>query len=77
MHDLVETVEQLRKEIEKWTNGSRGLLVNAVDRTRERTRDDRPYRLGEIARIRRDRGWASAARQVLDDWRRRKGWYVD
>lgn len=77
VHDLVEAVEQLRREIGKWTDGSRGLLVKAVDRTRERTRDDRPYRLGEIARFRRDRGWASAARHVFDDWRRRKGWYVD
>lgn len=77
VHELVEAVEQLRKEIGKWTDGSRGLLVNAVDRTRARTLDDRPYRLGEVIRVRRDRGWRSAARHVLDDWRRRKGLYVD
>lgn len=77
LHELVESVEEVRKELAKWTDGSRGLLVNAVNRTRTRRRDERPYRVGETLRVRRTNGWAAAARHLLDDWRRREGWYAD
>lgn len=77
LHELVEAVELLRGELTKWTDGSHGLLVSAVDRKRARRTEERPYRLGRVRRVRREKGWVSALQHLLDDWRQRRGWYID
>jgi hypothetical protein len=77
LHELVEAVERVRGEMAKWTDGSHGLLVNAVDRARTHRAEERSYRLGQALRVRRDKGWLSALLHLANDWQRRGGWYAE
>jgi hypothetical protein len=61
--DLVDEVESIRKELAKWRQGTRGLLVHAVDK---RWQDRREWRRFHVRTLRRE-GPKAFARQL---WQR-------
>lgn len=73
LHDLVTELESFRKSTEKWTDGSKGILVNAVDRRADGIRVARPTHLREAARHREEGGWRAYAAYFLKLWQRRHG----
>jgi hypothetical protein len=60
--ELVTEVENIRKELQKWRDGTRGLLVQAIDRRRQQRREWRHHRL----RILRRQGPRALARSLWD-----------
>jgi hypothetical protein len=75
MPDLVNEVAELRKELGKWTDGSRGLLVQATDRDRYIRRSDRPFHLLRAKRARAEKGIRGWLGYFVDRWRERHGLY--
>lgn len=72
--ELVEEVGKLRAMLEKWSDGSRGVLVMAVDRHRHRAREDR-WIVRRMARDARDKGgWPGYVRFIVDRLLRVYGW---
>lgn len=60
--ELVTEVENIRKELQKWRDGTRGLLVQAIDRRRQQRREWRRHHL----RILRRQGPRALARSLWD-----------
>jgi hypothetical protein len=60
--ELVTEVENIRKELEKWRSGTRGLLVHAIDRRRQQRREWRHHHV----RILRRQGLRGLARSLRD-----------
>jgi hypothetical protein len=60
--ELVTEVENIRKELQKWRGGTRGLLVQAIDRRRQQRREWRHHHL----RILRRQGPRALARSLWD-----------
>jgi hypothetical protein len=60
--ELVTEVENIRKELEKWRSGTRGLLVHAIDRRRQQRREWRHHHV----RILRRKGLRGLARSLRD-----------
>ncbi len=75
VHELVEQVDALRKELTKWTDGSHGLLVSALDRDQTTIRSERPFHIMRARSIRTKEGWRAAVTYFAELWRRRRGWY--
>lgn len=75
MHDLIEELEKLRKEHQKWTNGLRGLDVRVTDAVKARRKEDRPFHLRSALKKRDEDGWRSFCVYFVHLWRRRHGWY--
>jgi hypothetical protein len=65
--DLVDEVEKIRKELAKWTDGTRGLRVNAVDRERQENAELHRYLTRRFMRSARTDGIATAARIFARD----------
>ncbi len=72
--ELVESAENIGKELAKWTDGTKGLLAFTVDRRRSRTRNDRPFVRSQARRVRQTEGWTAYVRWQWDRWLRRFGW---
>jgi hypothetical protein len=60
--ELVTEVENIRKELQKWRAGTRGLLVQAIDRRRQQRREWRHHHV----RILRRQGPRGLARSLWD-----------
>jgi hypothetical protein len=60
--ELVTEVENIRKELQKWRGGTRGLLVQAIDRRRQQRREWRHRHV----RILRRQGPRALARSLWD-----------
>ena len=60
--ELVTEVENIRKELQKWRSGTRGLLVQAIDRHRQQRREWRHHHV----RILRRQGPRALARSLWD-----------
>jgi hypothetical protein len=60
--ELVTEVENIRKELQKWRSGTRGLLVQAIDRRRQQRREWRHHHV----RILRRQGPRGLARSLWD-----------
>jgi hypothetical protein len=60
--ELVTEVENIRKELQKWRDGTRGLLVQAIDRRRQQRREWRHHHL----RILRRQGPRALTRSLWD-----------
>jgi hypothetical protein len=72
--ELIKEVEILRKEVEKWTDGTRGLHVRATDRDRGTVRELRSIHLQQSIREGREHGWHRMIVYWIDVWLRRLGW---
>ncbi|MBM2621189.1 hypothetical protein JIG36_37375 [Actinoplanes sp. LDG1-06] len=72
--ELVDEVGKVRRELHKWTDGSRGLLVNAVDRDAKQKREIRPYRLQEYVTVFKEQGVRAVARHGANRTMKRLGW---
>jgi hypothetical protein len=57
LHDLVDEMERIRREVSKWTDGSRGVRVSSVDADRRRRREMRQIRAERVLASRHDGGW--------------------
>jgi len=73
--DVVREIRKVGTELGKWTDGTRGLLVHAVDRQTMENRRYRPRRIAQFHETRARKGTASAVREWFDDWQDRSGWY--
>jgi hypothetical protein len=73
MRELVSQIEKLVQEHKKWTEGARGIRVNAVDAVKEKRRLYRPVHFRQMRDAHEKDGWKSAARYWIDVWRRRHG----
>jgi hypothetical protein len=71
--DLIGAVENLAAEHKKWTDGLRGLRVNARDAVKEERRSVRPSHLRQTRRAYADEGLKGATMYWVDVWRRRHG----
>lgn len=61
MPDLVKTLEDIKKEMQAWTDGISGIRANVVDRDKEERQRYRRYRLRRAKSLRDSQGlWASA-----------------
>jgi hypothetical protein len=60
--ELVTEVQNIRKELQKWRDGTRGLLVQAIDRRRQQRREWRHHHV----RILRRQGPRALARSLWD-----------
>lgn len=72
--DLVDEVEKIRKELAKWTDGSRGVLVQGTDRDKRVRRQDRWHWRQKAASVRKTEGWVSWIRWLVERQLRRYGW---
>lgn len=69
--ELVDEVEKVRKELAKWSDGSRGLRVNTTDREKQERAERRRWRTSRFIRAARAGGIAPTARPYARDaWRR-------
>jgi hypothetical protein len=73
MTDLIGAVEKLASEHKKWTDGVRGLRVNARNAVREERRSARPSHLRNTQKAYQDQGLKGATTYWIDLWRRRHG----
>jgi hypothetical protein len=71
--ELVKEVEILRKEVAKWTDGTRGLHVRAADRDRDTVREHRSVHLERSIRDGREHGWHRTITYWADVSLRRTG----
>lgn len=72
--ELVSQVEAIRKQLEKWTDGTHGLRVNAENRTRRERRLTRWWLHEEAQRERRENGIRAYLRWHIRQLRRTYGW---
>jgi hypothetical protein len=75
MPELVSAVEDLRKEVGKWTEGIKGLRVYTVDRVRDSAEQARPYRIQLAKKVLREEGALALIRHVIRTYQDRHGWY--
>lgn len=73
--ELVKEVENIHKEMKKWTDGTSGLQVNATDRNDQERRLHRPFRIPEAKQIKESDGWLALGRHSLKRALHRRGWY--
>lgn len=71
--ELVKAVEKLQKEHAKWTDGIKGLRVNAVDADKQERRRVRPIHLARGRKAYREKGPREAVRYWIDLLRHRYG----
>jgi hypothetical protein len=70
MTQLVERVEEIRKELARWTDGIRGLRVHAVDREQHERTQVRQWLIERSVDSARENGVVPAARALVRDlWR--------
>jgi len=73
MTDLIGAVEKLAAEHKKWTDGIRGLRVNARNAVTEERRSARPFHLRQARKAYEEQGPKGVATYWIDVWRRRYG----
>jgi len=73
--ELVEEVRKLRDELSRWTDGRRGLLVHATNRSSDVIRSERPIHIARAKKAAADDGLLAFAGYFMHLWRRRRGWY--
>jgi hypothetical protein len=74
MPDLVQTLDSVRDEIKKWTDGTRGLLVSAQNRDRHARYDNRRYWIRQATAVREQHGWLAWTRYLVERALQRRGW---
>lgn len=74
--ELVDEVEKIHKELNKWTDGISGLRVNVTDREKEKRQSYRPFRLKEAQQIVREDGAIALGRHILRRALQRRGWWL-
>lgn len=74
VHDLVQEVAELRQELNKWTDGMRGIRVSVTDKDRENAREMRTHHLKQSRNAIASDGWAAGARYWFDHWLKVFGW---
>jgi hypothetical protein len=72
--EVAQELEEIRKELHRWTDGFSGLNVNVTDRYRMKSREVRPYIRAEGQRIRKSEGWFAYARWLWTRTLRVYGW---
>lgn len=73
--DIARQMEEVVREIRKWSDTRGGLLVHALDRHRTSFRQDLPYAVSETRRIQHERGVREAIKHVWGEVRSARGWY--
>jgi hypothetical protein len=74
--DLVRELERVRKELAKWTDSTRGLLVHVVDREKSVRRRDRPWLITRALRVLKKEGPLAFVDHIFTRWRQRLGLYT-
>lgn len=72
--DLVKQVEDLRKELSKWTDGARGIQVAAIDKDRQSRREVRSFRIRAALELGRSQGWRRVIVRQVAEWKNSVGW---
>lgn len=70
---MVGEVTQIRQEIQKRTDGPRGLRVNTSDADRQRAREWRPMHVSKAKEVRATDGWRAALRYLTQELRKASG----
>lgn len=73
MHDLVERVADIQKEMKKWTGRGGGVYVQAADADRSDTKEWREQVITLADQRRQKDGIRAALTYIVREWRRRHG----
>gem|GEM_PF-1863416 len=77
VHDVVKAIEKLATEHSKWTDGSRGLLVKAIDRRRLTVIEERSYHFRKAKEAARIDGVRAYIGYFIRLWQRRRQLFAD
>jgi hypothetical protein len=72
--ELVQEIETIRRELAKWTDGTRGLLAFTLDRDTYVARRDRPHWREQAAGVRTSQGMFAYLRWLCERQLQRRGW---
>lgn len=73
--EMAAALEKMNRRFDSWTDGSRGLAVQASDSDKASIREDRPFHLREARNAARDGRRRDFAKHYVHLWRSRGGWY--
>lgn len=73
--EVVKTLEEIQKEMHKWTDGISGIKAKVVDRNKEVRSQDRSYRLRRAKQLRKSEGWIAAGKVLIVEPLQLRGWW--
>lgn len=74
MPELVRAVREIKSEMHKWTDGTRGLHVKASNRDRRVRNDERRFWIQRANAVRETSGWLALGQHLAKRFLQRRGW---
>jgi len=72
--EIAQTLDNIQREMHKWTDGHNGIRANVVDRDKDNRRDYRPIWIQRANTIRKEKGLLAFGQYLIERWLQRRGW---